>query len=143
TRWRRCPARADIPNQRIANGGCAPRWKRPILPVSGRGLSVRRSDSTSRPTPRFTLVVRLMGFPYSRSFSQMSNESGSSSRSAMLCFGENCFLHFTKIETQPQQNYAEEQTINTQQRRDSQSSQEWPREDRDSQDDGNQSADDI
>lgn len=85
TRWRRCPARADIPNQRMAKGECVPRWKRPILPVSCRGLSVTRSDSASPPAPGFTLVECLMG----------------SSCPATLYFMENRFLHTTKIEAQP------------------------------------------
>src|SRR5262249_21823721 len=37
--------------------------KRPILPVSPRGASVRRSDSASPPTLRSTLFERLMAFP--------------------------------------------------------------------------------
>ena len=39
TRCRRWPTRAVIPNQRIANGECAPRWKRPTRVVGSLGAS--------------------------------------------------------------------------------------------------------
>src|SRR5262245_32965205 len=46
-RCRRWPARAVIPNQRIARGLCAPRWKRPNLVGTRRGSIGRKTNIAS------------------------------------------------------------------------------------------------